>query len=184
MTTIGQWPDWKDLTTAIASAKLPASNTPTWTNFGPANTPQIQQLVFAVDDYAILQPFHVNHDIVPATCQAYIHMHWSTDGTDDGNVQWEFTIIRALGHQQAAFDTVTTITVEAAHMGTQWGHNVTETSADPITFTEPDELVIVLVKRIAASSDENTDSVFGLTVDWHYQADREGTLNKSPDFYK
>ena len=183
MTAIGQFPDWKDLTSAVSAAKLPPATAPTWTDFGPANSPQMQQLVFAVNDYVTMEPFHVNHDIVPDNCRAFIHVHWSTDGTDTGNVKWEFSILRALGHQQASFDTVTTIEVEAAHMGTQWGHNVTETTT-PIILTEPDELILVALKRVAASSDENTDDVFGLTVDFHYESDREGTVSRLPDFYE
>ena len=173
---------WKDLTSAVASAKLPPATSPTWTNFGPTNTPQFQQLVFAVNDYVTMEPFHVNHDIVPVNCQAYIHVHWATDGTDTGNVKWELSITRALGHQQAGFGAVTKIEIEAAHMGTQWGHNVTETST-PIILTEPDELILVMLRRVAASSDENTDAVYGLTVDFHYSSDRADTPFRSPGFY-
>ena len=175
---------WKDLTASFSGSKLPAVNAPTWTNFGPATTPRVQQLAFGVNDYAQLEPFHVNHDIVPNATRAAIHVHWSTDGTDTGNVQWEFTILRALGHQQEAFSS-TVVTVEAPHMGTQWGHNISEVGvADELTFTEPDELIIVITRRIAASSDENTDTVFGLTMDFHYQASFYGTPGKSAnDFY-
>ena len=70
-------------------------------------------------------------------------------------------------------------------MCVQWGHNVTEVTdlADVMTLTEPDELILVTVRRVAASSDENTDDVYALTVDLHYYSDRDATPNKSPDFY-
>jgi len=174
---------WKDLTSSISSGKVPAANAPVFTNFGPTATPQRKEYVFTVNDYIYLEPFHVNHDIRNA--EAYLHVHWSTNGTSTGNVKWEFSVLRALGHQQAAFNAVTTITVEAAHMGVAWGHNVTEVTApaDILTFTEPDELLLVTLRRVAASSNENANSVFGLTVDLHYYADRDATPNKSPNFY-
>lgn len=173
---------WKDLTSAVSGARVPPANAPTATAFGGAHTPQRLEYAFSVNDYIFLEPFHVNHDILNAP--AYLHVHWSTDGTDTGNVQWECTILRALGHDQANFGTTTVKTVEQAAVGTAWRHMIAEVGdADAITFTEPDELILVTLRRIAASTDENTDTVFGLTVDFHYYSDREHTPQKAPDFY-
>jgi hypothetical protein len=55
--------------------------------------------------------------------------------------------------------------------------------ADALTLVEPDELILVTLRRVTNGATENTDSVFGLTVDFHYEADRAATPNKAPDFY-
>lgn len=173
---------WKDLTSAVSSARVPPANSPTSTAFGGSHTPQRLEYAFTVGDYIFLEPFHVNHDILNAT--AYAHVHWSTNGTNTGNVQWELTILRALGHDQANFGTTTVKTIEQAASGTAWRHMVAEVGdVDTITFTEPDELILVTLRRIAASSNECSDAVFGLTVDFHYYSDRDATPQKAPDFY-
>ena len=50
-------------------------------------------------------------------------------------------------------------------------------------LTEPDAIAMVTVKRITNWAVDNTDKVFWLTVDFHYESDRDSTPNKSPDFY-
>lgn len=173
---------YKDLTSSVSGAKVPPANAPTATSFGPAHTPQRLEFAFAVNDYVFIEAFHVDHDIKPNSL-AYPHVHWSTNGTNTGNVKWELTIMRALGHQQAAFGTPTVVFIEQAAVGTAWEHMVAEDTTG-VTMYEPDELILVTLRRVAASSSENTDTVFGLTVDFHYQSDRETTPQRAPDFYE
>jgi len=52
-----------------------------------------------------------------------------------------------------------------------------------LTLTEPDELILVTLKRIANGGTDNTDQVFAVCVDIHYQSDRHSTKNRSPNFY-
>lgn len=172
---------WKDMLAPVGGATVPNLNAPDVSDFGPAHTPQRKEYSFVVDDYVFIQPFHVNHDIVPDG-EAYLHVHWSTNGTNTGLVQWELTTMRAKGHNQANFGTPTVTLIEQAAQGTAWRHMVSE-AATPIIMTEPDELFIVTLRRVAPSTGSNTDLIFGLMVDLHYQADRHGTPFRSPDFY-
>ena len=173
---------WKDLISSVSGAKLPASSAPTVQAFGPSGNRQ--ELAFAVNDYVWMQPFHVNHD-VKVGGQAFVHVHWSTNGTQTRTVKWSFEIMRALGHQQAAFGAPSTITVTQAASGTAWKHMIAEVAvADVLTLTEPDELILVTLKRVTNGGTDVTDRVFGLTVDFHYESDRAATPQKAPDFYK
>lgn len=176
-------PGWKDLVAPMTAAGVPALNAPAMTAFGPAHTPQREELVFELNDFCFCQAFHVGHDIMPGGL-AYVHCHWSTDGTSTATVKWEFNIQRALGHNQANFAAPTVVTVEQAAQGTAWRHMIAEVSiGDALTLTEPDELILVTLRRITNGGTNNTDAVYGLTVDFHYQADRDTTPNKAPDFY-
>jgi hypothetical protein len=172
---------WKDMLAPVGGASVPTSLAPTSENFGPAATPQRKEYAFAVDDFVFIQPFHVNHDIVPGG-EAYFHVHWSTNGTNTGLVRWEITYMRAKGHNQGNFGTPVVVLIEQAAQGTAWRHMVSETTT-PIIMTEPDELILCTLRRVAPSAGSNTDTVFGLMVDLHYQADRSGTPQRNPDFY-
>jgi hypothetical protein len=176
-------PGWRDLTAGLTSAGVPILNAPVMTPFGPAHTPQREENAFDVDDYCFCEPFHVNHDIKPGG-KAYAHVHWSTNSTSTATVKWEFTIMRALGHNQANFGAPAVITVEQAAAGTAWRHMIAECSVgDALTLAEPDELILVTLRRITNGGSDNANTVFGLTVDFHYEADRNATPNKAPDFY-
>jgi hypothetical protein len=173
---------WSDMLAPLLNAGIPNQNAPTLAVFGPSPS-QYQAYTFAANDYVFVQPFHVNHDIKP-NGQAYIHVHWSTNGVSTNTVKWEFAVMRALGHDQANFGAVTTLTVEQAASGTAWRHMVAEVDAtQTLTLTEPDEVILVVLKRVTNGATDNADSVYGLMVDFHYQTDRRSTPNRSPDFY-
>lgn len=172
---------WKDMLAPVGGASVPNVNAPAAADFGPAHTPQRREFAFDVGDYVFIQPFHVNHDIVP-NGEAYFHVHWATNGTNTGLVRWEITFMRALGHDQGNFGAPEVILVEQAAAGTAWRHMVSETLT-PITLIEPDELIVATLRRVAPSAGSNTDTVFGLMVDLHYQADRDGTPFRAPNFY-
>ena len=172
-----------DMLAPVGSASVPPSSAPTTANFGPAHTPQRREWSFAVNEYVFIQPFHVNHDIKP-NGRAYLHVHWSTNGTNTGLVAWQLTFMRALGHNQANFVAPAVVTLEQAGAGTAWRHMIVEAAeVDVLTLSEPDELIIVTLRRVAPSVGSNTDTVFGLMVDLHYELDRRGTPNKAPNFY-
>ena len=174
---------WRDLTSPITDAGVPGIRAPARVAFGPTHTPQYEQFSFAVLDYVFCEPFHVNHDVKPGGL-AYIHVHWSTDGTSTNTVKWELSIMRALGHNQENFLAPIVKTVEGAAHGTAWRHMISEVSiVDALTLTEPDELLLVTLTRITNEGVENPDAVFGLMVDLHYEVDRLSTPNKSPNFY-
>lgn len=172
---------FKDLTSSVSTAGVPAANAPTRRAFGPSGLYEAYD--FDVNDYVFLEPFHVNHDILPNGL-AYIHVHWSTNGTAVQPVRWELQISRALGHNQANFGAPVTKTITQTPHGTAWRHMIAEVEiADALTLTEPDELIIVVLRRITNGAVDNADQVFGLTVDLHYQSDRDATVNKAPNFY-
>jgi len=172
---------WKDNVMPLSEAGVPTQNAPVMTAFGSSGVRE--ELAFVVNDYCFIHAFHINHDIA-INGDAYLHVHWSSDGTSIEPVKWEFEYMRALGHQQAAFGTPTTVTVEQAAQGTAWYHMIAEfADIDKLTLTEPDELILVTLKRITNGATENTDTIFGVTVDIHYEADRDSTLNKAPNFY-
>lgn len=175
-------PGWSDLVAPILGAGMPAQNAPSLAVFGPA--PSIYRAYsFGLDDYCFVQPFHVNHNIKP-NGQAYIHVHWATNGVSVAPVKWEFQIMRALGHNQANFGAVTTLTVTQAAHGSAWRHRIAEVDvAQTLTFTEPDELLLVVLKRLTNGGVDNADSVFGLMVDFHHECDRDSTPNRAPNFY-
>lgn len=181
VTDIRTDPVWKDMLAPVGGAGVPNSSAPVAGDFGPAHVPQRREYSFAVGDYVFIQPFHTNHDIVPGG-EAYLHVHWSTNGVSTGLVRWELTVMRAKGHDQANFGAPTVTLIEQAASGTAWRHMVSETDT-PLIMTEPDELIIVTLRRVAPSAGSNADAVFGLQVDLHYQADRNGTPQKAPDFY-
>ena len=172
---------WKDLVAPLTAAGVSVANTPAMTAFGPSGLRE--EYAFDVGDYVFCQAFHVNHDIKPGGL-AYVHVHWSTNGTSTASVKWELQISRALGHQQANFGAPTSVYVTQAGAGSAWRHMVAEVSVgDALTLTEPDELILVTLRRVTNGGTDNTDTVFGLTVDFHYEADRDSTPNKAPNFY-
>jgi hypothetical protein len=177
-TTVG----WKDMLAPLSAAGVPPSSAPTMTNF-VVGTISRREYAFSVGDLLYVQPFHVNHDISPGS-KAYIHIHWTTNGTNTQPVRWEFEIARALGHNQASFTQVTTVQVTQDASGVPYRHMIAEVSdEDALTLVEPDELILVTVRRVTNGGTNNTDTVFGLMCDLHYQATRHSTLNKSPDFF-
>jgi len=173
---------WKDSVAPLSSAGVPSASAPTATAFGPSGIRE--ELAFAVNDYLFVQPFHINHDIIPGA-KAYPHVHWSTGGTATNTVKWEMEIMRALGHGQEAFAAPATVSVEQAASGTAWQHMITEVAdGDALELAEPDELVLITLKRVTNGGTDNTDDVFGLMVDLHYESNTIGTINKVPDFYR
>ena len=114
----------------------------------------------------------------------YPHVHWTTNGTNTNTVKWELIYTYAKGHNQEAFPTETTINLEQAGSGTAWQHMIVEASdAQAFTAPEVDSLILMRVRRVTNGGTDNTDQVFGLFVDIHYQKDRFGTPQKSPNFY-
>ena len=173
---------WNDLLAPLSAAGVPPNNAPSMTNFA-VGTISRREYAFGLNDLLYVQPFHVNHDIFPGSL-AYIHAHWTTNGTNTQPVRWEFQIARALGHDQANFTQVPTVFVQQAASGTPYRHMVSEVDdADALVLVEPDELILVTVRRVTNGGTDNTDTVFGLMVDLHYQVDRHSTVNKAPNFF-
>ena len=170
---------WKDLRASVTAAAT-GTGAPSLATFGPSAN--IKQLSFGIGDSVYLA-MHVDHDIKVGST-AYLHVHWSTNGTSTGLVKWEIDYITAARNDttHAAFGADATISVEAAPQGSAWEHIVTE---DATGFTVPtvDSLILLELKRVAPSSGSNADTVFGLFVDLHYETQMYATKNRAPDFY-
>ena len=175
-------PLWEDMLTAISSGRTGVANAPNWTAFGPTGTNS--QWVFSLDDYIQLNGFHITHDVKPGS-KIYPHIHWTTDGTDTNTVKWRLSYTLAKGHNQEAFPADATIDLEQAGSGIAWQHMISEVSdAAAIDMPEIDTLIVIRLERVTNGGTDNTDDVFGIFVDLHYQKDRFGTPQKAPDFYK
>jgi len=168
---------WKDLEMSIVGSS-PGVSAPVLAVFGP--TGNIKQLKFIVGNSVYLAG-HVEHDIKVGSTM-YPHVHWTTNGTSTNTVKWEISYVAAAGHNQANFPVDAVITVEEAAQGTAWRHMITE---DPVGFPalEIDSIFIAELKRITNGGSENTDDVFGLYMDLHYESQQYGTPGRTPDFY-
>ena len=167
---------WKDLVAHLSSAKLAGVSDPSYNVI----TGNIRGYQFAVGNEAWIT-FHVDHDMQQGATM-YPHVHWTTDGTRTNTVKWELRYTLANGHNTAAFPAETLITLEEAASGTALQHMVTE---DPtgVATPLPDTLILCHLKRVTNGGPENTDAVFGLTVDWHYPTQMFATKNRTPNFY-
>lgn len=160
-------------------------NDPDWAQIG--STP-FYAYKFAIND-ACWFSYHIPHDIVPDTSvPIYFHTHWISDGTETASVRWEYTYMYARGFGQDVFDTsgVTTFSEQAAS-GVAFKHEVTESPSQFIAnLNEPDGVVYCRVRRVANTDSpqvDNTDGIYLLTADIHYQSTNIGTASKRPGFY-
>lgn len=178
---------WRDITSAIEVRGVRATD-PTWEQIG---TSSHYGYNFGIDDI-IWMTFHIPHDIVPGS-DIHFHMHWFPDGTNTQPVKWQFEYAYAKGFNQGAFDfslaespltNAGIATAQSAGPGVAYQHMVTETSAITIPdLTEPDGLIHTTISRITNGGTDNTDAIFGLTADIHYQSTNMATKQKAPGFY-
>ena len=170
---------WRDITSNI-NVRGVAATDPAWTQVGSSG---LYAYDFDINDVVWLT-FHIPHDIASST--VYFHVHWFPSGTNANSVKWEFKYVYAKGFDQQAFGfgSPTTITVEQASPEVAYQHMVAETTGQTISgLTEPDGLIHLYVKRITNGATDNSDSIFGLTADIHYQSTNMATVNKAPSFY-
>jgi hypothetical protein len=171
---------WRDITGEV-NVRGVGANDPSWAQMGSGPLYAYQ---FAVNDECWMV-YHVPHDIVP-DADIHFHAHWVPDGTNAQPVKWQWDFAYAKGFNQAAYPigSETTVTAEDNGPGTAWQHMVTETAAQSVAdLDEPDGLIYCRITRITNGGTENTDGIFLLTADVHYQSTNLATLNKSPSFY-
>jgi len=170
---------WEDITSEI-KARGVGSTDPAWAII---NGSAFSAYSFAVGD-KVWMNFHIPHNYAKGT-DLYLHAHWLPDGTNTNSVKWQFTYSYAHGHNQAAFALAspTVITAEQTVGGTQYQHYVTETAAVTITDCEPDGILSVAIERITNGGTNNTNGIFLLTADVHYQSTGVPTVNRAPNFY-
>lgn len=142
--------------------------------------------------------YHMPHDWSPGT-DLFLHLHWGHNGTAiSGNLRVRCFYTYAKGHNQAAYFSEKTIDIEYTGLNLtncpQRQHMVTEvqlTAAAPdasqfaTSLLEPDGCIRLHfdVIEIPTISGGLVSEPFLDTLDIHYQADRVGTPNRTPDFY-
>jgi hypothetical protein len=178
---------WKDLTASIDSHG--GSTGPTWKKFRdglylyafPSNSPR-----------EILAHFHIPHDYALGT-KIYPHIHFTVNSNRSGYVKIGFEYSIAKGHNQGTdsiFDSSKLIFVTQYINGIEdrYKHFIVEVSdnaAIEANLLEPDTIVLMRIFRDANSQDDTYEAdVFGITVDVHYQSDKESTKNKKPNFFE
>ena len=175
---------WDDYVSSFNAGKAVGLNAPTWATFRGGL--QAWSFSATVMNEVWLEPIHITHTYKPNTA-VYMHVHWSTTGTNTGVVRWGIEYSVAKGHNQAAFPATSTVYLEAAASGTAYQHMITEMTIGQAITTgiEPDSLIMMRVFRDTANANDTcTDAAFGLMCDVHYQKSYWATKNKAPNFYK
>ena len=128
--------------------------------------------------------YHIPHDYKLGS-DIFFHAHVASKNNppDTGNIRFGFEFTSSKGHSQEAFQSEVTVYAEQAGVATQYMHQIIESAGVTITGLEPDSLIICRVFRDIDGSDTNTDKIFLLTADVHYQSSKFGTINKEPNFY-
>jgi hypothetical protein len=170
---------WRDITGQVLVRGVAATD-PAWSQIGSS---PFSAYKFDVNDF-VWFIFHIPHDIVPGA-DIHFHAHWLTDGTNTAVVKWEWTYMYAKGFNQGNFNVNgTVITAEQAAANSAYRHMVTETVGVSIPgLTEPDGIVYVRLRRVTNGATDNTDGIFLLTSDIHYQTTDASTVDKAPNFY-
>lgn len=168
---------WSDLRMAVTAVAI-GSGAPALRAFGP--TGNIKQLRFGVGDSVYLAA-HFSHDILQGAT-VFPHIHWTTDGTNVNSVKWELNYAWAEGYDTDNFPAETTVNLEEAAAGTAWRHMITEDDAGFVT-PDIDTILVCELKRVTNGGVENSDQIFGLFVDIHYQVGQIATPNRSPNFW-
>lgn len=144
-----------------------------------------ERLSFTTNNEVFID-FHINHDYAQGT-NGYPHIHWcpTTTMAVGETVIWEFSYIIAKGHAQgqSVLGSITTFNISFTADGTEIaGEHIISEAADIDAFDliEPDTIISAKVKRVAGTYGS---AIYGMMADLHYQADREDTPQKTPDFY-
>jgi hypothetical protein len=170
---------WRDIIGTVLTRGIGATD-PDWAQ---VSSGPFYAYKFSLNDTCWMA-YHVPHDIVPGS-DFHLHVHWLPSGTDANTVKWSFAYTFAKGFDQEAFDTDgTTVTAEEAGPGTAFQHMVTESAAITVAgLTEPDGIIYVNITRVTNGGTDNTDDIFVLTADLHYQSTSMASSGKAPSFY-
>lgn len=168
---------WRDLVGQLREHRAAGAGVPVYTQIGSTG---YWFHKFAVND-AMQVIYHVDHDFYYSSA-IFFHAHWFKEGTAVQPVKWQFSIAYAHGHQQGVFD-FTTPSVDTATQtpsATPYTHQIAEITNGMDLSYRTDGLVVMNIKRITNGGVDNSDAVYLMTADCHYQADKFATLNKSP----
>jgi hypothetical protein len=127
---------------------------------------------------------HIPHDFEGSNI--YLHAHWVASGTNANAVKWQFDWTTAKGYGRGEFNfaspTTDYATTTPGGSTAQYRHFISETAAQNSANYEIDGLVMVRLKRITNGATDNTDSIYLLFCDAHYQSNGSPTLNRNYPF--
>lgn len=162
-------------------------NNPSMVNYIGA----ISQLQMDVGDEFTVN-MHIPHDYAVGT-DLYIHTHWSHNvlGVTSGGVIFDIDGTYAKGHNQAAFGTPISVTINATASTTRYQHMVSEVqfsnnggTAGLLDSAEVEVDGILFFKlSLTANSMDGGAKPFLHFLDLHYQSTGVATKQKAPDFY-
>ena len=172
-----------------------SANAPAWNYYvGGIRQPQ-----FLNADEAFIE-YHMPHDYVPGS-DIHLHFHSSQTTVDTGgpasapgDVRWNYELIYAKGHDQAAFPGTAIVGfVTQTASGTVRKHMVAEkqiSAASPASDQmdtndlEPDGMLLMRVWRDTTDAEDTLNQhPFCHEVDIHYQSTGMATKSKAPNFY-
>lgn len=177
---------WRDVTPAIV-AERNGTSAPVHSTFRDG----IKLYEFPHSDVKeTWSTFHIDHDYALNTA-VFIHVHFAIgDSALAGNVRWGFEYSIAKGHSQGSESIFSTTSIVYANCAvdasSNYEHHIAEISIGiESAKLEPDSIIVLRAFRDAASElDTFEASVWELAIDLHYQYERYGTKNKSPNFYR
>ena len=171
---------WRDILGTINTRGIGATD-PDW---GVIAGGVMSAYKFSLNDVCWIS-YHIPHDYVPGTSW-HSHVHWLPDGTNTAAVKWQMEWMYAKGHNQGAFNvgSITTTSASDTPGGTAYQHYVTESTANSSTNIEPDGIIYMKISRVTnGTGTDNTDGIFVLQCDLHYQSTNIGTKAKAYPFY-
>lgn len=176
---------WHDLRGDIHQDLSNSLSTPT------AYVGGIKQYQFDIGNEAVME-FHMPHDYAPGT-DMFIHAHWSHNSNivTTGSVTWQFEIIYAKGHNQAAFSTPLLVNATQSASTVRYQHMIAETQASAAAgvggLVDTDQLevdgIMIVTVRLLANTMDGGAKPFLHAADLHYQSTSLPTKNKAPVFY-
>lgn len=167
---------WNDIIVPLLGVKLAGVSDPSLSAFGPSGN--LRAYSFA-NSNEIFFNMHIPHDYIQGTT-IYPHVHFATNGVSTNNVDWSLEYSFAEGFANDAFPAPTTLNFTQAGAATAWEHQIVEHGTG-ISGVDIDG---VMICRLVRTSATNTDSVFGLFVDFHYESDMNFTNEKDGNFTK
>jgi hypothetical protein len=180
--TVGE-AGWRDMLGQIVTRRAAGAGVPVYEQLGAS---PFYGYNFALND-SVQVNYHIDHDFCVGT-SVFVHAHWAKNGTNVQPVRWQIDWMYANGHQRGVFPVTggwETVTVTQTPESPAWTHQIAEISAgiEPAEGFEVDGMLICVFTRITNGATNNTDKVYLLFGDCHYQADRFSTKNRSPNFY-
>lgn len=169
-------PVYNDIYTAVASAKLPASNYPDWTAF----TTNTNAYTFKLNDYADLATVEVLHDYKEGT-DLEVHLHLATNGLNNATERKVKYIVYYTwanpdnGANQ--FSTESSLTAELTIPANKADKTAYYLSLGTITGTniKTGAQIKFRIKRIAGTGTEPINDPYLGMVGVHYQIDTLGS---------